>query len=132
MRDCSNLMVLISPLFTLIITLKLKQTFCVFFSLQINELVDCRDVSIGAWFEASIENVTLTPTKGKVGRPPKRTILKAEPEQTQAQDLSKDTCRTSAVLNTESNGASTSQTDSSPTGNKGREENVIYHIKYEE
>uniref|UniRef100_A0A3B3BB23 E3 ubiquitin-protein ligase UHRF n=1 Tax=Oryzias melastigma TaxID=30732 RepID=A0A3B3BB23_ORYME len=99
---------------------------------KINELVDCRDVSIGAWFEASIENVTLTPTKGKVGRPPKRTILKAEPEQTQAQDLSKDTCRTSAVLNTESNGASTSQTDSSPTGNKGREENVIYHIKYED
>uniref|UniRef100_A0A8C7WXB3 E3 ubiquitin-protein ligase UHRF n=1 Tax=Oryzias sinensis TaxID=183150 RepID=A0A8C7WXB3_9TELE len=30
---------------------------------KINELVDCRDVSIGAWFEASIENVTLTPTE---------------------------------------------------------------------
>lgn len=108
-----------------------------FFPTQINELVDCRDVSIGAWFEASIENVTLTPTeinptKGKVGRPPKRTNLKAEGEQTQAQDLSKDTRRTSAVLNTESNGASTSQTDASQTGNKGKEENVIYHIKYEE
>uniref|UniRef100_A0AAY4DSV2 E3 ubiquitin-protein ligase UHRF n=1 Tax=Denticeps clupeoides TaxID=299321 RepID=A0AAY4DSV2_9TELE len=25
---------------------------------QINELVDCRDVSIGAWFEGSLENVT--------------------------------------------------------------------------
>uniref|UniRef100_A0A3P9MIQ7 E3 ubiquitin-protein ligase UHRF n=1 Tax=Oryzias latipes TaxID=8090 RepID=A0A3P9MIQ7_ORYLA len=104
---------------------------------KINELVDCRDVSIGAWFEASIENVTLTPTeinptKGKVGRPPKRTNLKAEGEQTQAQDLSKDTRRTSAVLNTESNGASTSQTDASQTGNKGKEENVIYHIKYED
>uniref|UniRef100_A0AAX7SY68 E3 ubiquitin-protein ligase UHRF n=1 Tax=Astatotilapia calliptera TaxID=8154 RepID=A0AAX7SY68_ASTCA len=38
---------------------------------KINELVDCRDVSIGAWFEACIENVTrapkgqITPTKGK-------------------------------------------------------------------
>uniref|UniRef100_A0A8C7WX23 E3 ubiquitin-protein ligase UHRF n=1 Tax=Oryzias sinensis TaxID=183150 RepID=A0A8C7WX23_9TELE len=104
---------------------------------KINELVDCRDVSIGAWFEASIENVTLTPTeinptKGKVGRPPKRTNLKAEGEQTQAQDLTKDTRRTSAVLNTESNGASTSQADASQTGNKGKEENVIYHIKYED
>uniref|UniRef100_A0A671YC02 E3 ubiquitin-protein ligase UHRF n=1 Tax=Sparus aurata TaxID=8175 RepID=A0A671YC02_SPAAU len=43
----------------------------VFVSPQINELVDCRDVSIGAWFEACIENVTrapkgqITPTKGK-------------------------------------------------------------------
>uniref|UniRef100_A0AAQ6APW4 E3 ubiquitin-protein ligase UHRF n=1 Tax=Amphiprion ocellaris TaxID=80972 RepID=A0AAQ6APW4_AMPOC len=38
---------------------------------KINELVDCRDVSIGAWFEACIENVTrapkgqIMPTKGK-------------------------------------------------------------------
>uniref|UniRef100_A0A8C4EVA6 E3 ubiquitin-protein ligase UHRF n=1 Tax=Dicentrarchus labrax TaxID=13489 RepID=A0A8C4EVA6_DICLA len=51
---------------------------------SINELVDCRDVSIGAWFEACIENVTrapkgqITPTKGKVGRPPKRTNGKLE------------------------------------------------------
>uniref|UniRef100_A0A8C6P668 E3 ubiquitin-protein ligase UHRF n=1 Tax=Nothobranchius furzeri TaxID=105023 RepID=A0A8C6P668_NOTFU len=48
-------------------------------SSTINELVDCRDVSIGAWFEACIENVTLAPkgqivpTKPRVGRPPKRT-----------------------------------------------------------
>uniref|UniRef100_A0A667YH85 E3 ubiquitin-protein ligase UHRF n=1 Tax=Myripristis murdjan TaxID=586833 RepID=A0A667YH85_9TELE len=28
---------------------------------KINELVDCRDVSIGAWFEACIENVTRAP-----------------------------------------------------------------------
>uniref|UniRef100_A0A672J8A5 E3 ubiquitin-protein ligase UHRF n=1 Tax=Salarias fasciatus TaxID=181472 RepID=A0A672J8A5_SALFA len=51
---------------------------------RINELVDCRDVSIGAWFEACIENVTrapkgqITPPKGKVGRPPKRTNGKLE------------------------------------------------------
>uniref|UniRef100_A0AAQ5ZD62 E3 ubiquitin-protein ligase UHRF n=1 Tax=Amphiprion ocellaris TaxID=80972 RepID=A0AAQ5ZD62_AMPOC len=31
----------------------------------INELVDCRDVSIGAWFEACIENVTRAP-KGQI------------------------------------------------------------------
>uniref|UniRef100_A0AAX7USC4 E3 ubiquitin-protein ligase UHRF n=1 Tax=Astatotilapia calliptera TaxID=8154 RepID=A0AAX7USC4_ASTCA len=72
---------------------------------KINELVDCRDVSIGAWFEACIENVTrapkgqITPTKGKVGR----------------------------------NGASTSQTDSTAASeSKEREEDVIYHIKYED
>uniref|UniRef100_A0A8C6P6T7 E3 ubiquitin-protein ligase UHRF n=1 Tax=Nothobranchius furzeri TaxID=105023 RepID=A0A8C6P6T7_NOTFU len=34
-------------------------------SSTINELVDCRDVSIGAWFEACIENVTLAP-KGQI------------------------------------------------------------------
>uniref|UniRef100_A0AAX7TR56 E3 ubiquitin-protein ligase UHRF n=1 Tax=Astatotilapia calliptera TaxID=8154 RepID=A0AAX7TR56_ASTCA len=83
---------------------------------KINELVDCRDVSIGAWFEACIENVTrapkgqITPTKGKVGRPPKRTNGKLE-----------------------SNGASTSQTDSTAASeSKEREEDVIYHIKYED
>uniref|UniRef100_A0A8C9Z9U3 E3 ubiquitin-protein ligase UHRF n=1 Tax=Sander lucioperca TaxID=283035 RepID=A0A8C9Z9U3_SANLU len=72
---------------------------------KINELVDCRDVSIGAWFEACLENVTrapkgqITPTKGKVGR----------------------------------NGASTSQTDSTAaTETKEREEDVIYHIKYDD
>uniref|UniRef100_A0A8C2WK65 E3 ubiquitin-protein ligase UHRF n=1 Tax=Cyclopterus lumpus TaxID=8103 RepID=A0A8C2WK65_CYCLU len=57
---------------------------CLFLSSQINELVDCRDVSIGAWFEACLENVTrvpkgqIVPTKGKVGRPPKRTNGKLE------------------------------------------------------
>uniref|UniRef100_A0A4W5M7W7 E3 ubiquitin-protein ligase UHRF n=1 Tax=Hucho hucho TaxID=62062 RepID=A0A4W5M7W7_9TELE len=49
----------------------------------INELVDCRDISIGAWFEACIDNVSRNPkgqnstckapTAGKVGRPSKRT-----------------------------------------------------------
>uniref|UniRef100_A0A671YBP9 E3 ubiquitin-protein ligase UHRF n=1 Tax=Sparus aurata TaxID=8175 RepID=A0A671YBP9_SPAAU len=40
----------------------------VFVSPQINELVDCRDVSIGAWFEACIENVTRAP-KGQITAP---------------------------------------------------------------
>ncbi|XP_022071118.1 E3 ubiquitin-protein ligase UHRF2 [Acanthochromis polyacanthus] len=111
---------------------------------KINELVDCRDVSIGAWFEACIENVTrapkgqITPTKGKVGRPPKRTNGKLEAEQGQAhgQGQTTDSNRNNVVLNSESNGASTSQTDSTATAtapdSKEREEDVIYHIKYED
>ncbi|KAM9306456.1 E3 ubiquitin-protein ligase UHRF2 isoform 2-T2 [Pholidichthys leucotaenia] len=102
---------------------------------KINELVDCRDVTIGAWFEACIENVTLapkgqiTPTKGKVGRPPKRTNGKLEAEQGQTTDSK----RNNVVLNSESNGASTSQTVSTaPTDCKEREEDIIYHIKYED
>lgn len=121
-----------------------EQTRCYFFvfvSPQINELVDCRDVSIGAWFEACIEKVTLAPkgqimpTKGKVGRPPKRTNGKLEAEQGQAhsQGQTTDSNRNNVVLNSESNGASTSQTDSTAaTESKEREEDVIYHIKYEE
>lgn len=116
--------------------------FCLL-SPQINELVDCRDVSIGGWFEACIENVTrapkgqITPTKGKVGRPPKRTNGKLEVEQGQANDQgqSTDTNRNNVVFNSDSNGASTSQTDcaaAATTETKEREEDVIYHIKYEE
>ncbi|XP_040013242.1 E3 ubiquitin-protein ligase UHRF2-like isoform X2 [Xiphias gladius] len=108
---------------------------------KINELVDCRDVSIGAWFEACIENVTrapkgqITPTKGKVGRPPKRTNGKLEAEQGQAhsQGQTIDSSRNNVVLNSESNGASTSQRDSTAaTESKDREEDVIYHIKYDD
>lgn len=108
---------------------------------KINELVDCRDLSIGAWFEACIENVTrapkgqITPTKGKVGRPPKRTNGKLEAEQGQAHchGQTTDSNRTNLVLNSESNGASTSQTDSTAASeSKEREEDVIYHIKYED
>ncbi|XP_028273546.1 E3 ubiquitin-protein ligase UHRF2 isoform X2 [Parambassis ranga] len=108
---------------------------------KIHELVDCRDVSIGAWFEACIENVTLppkeqiTPTKGKVGRPSKRTNGKLEAELGQAysQGQTTDSNRNNVVLNSESNGASTSQTDSTAaTESKEREEDVIYHIKYED
>ncbi|KAG7499389.1 E3 ubiquitin-protein ligase UHRF2 isoform X2 [Solea senegalensis] len=108
---------------------------------MINELVDCRDVSIGAWFEACIENVTkppkgqITPTKGKVGRPSKRTNGKLEAEQGQAhsQGQNTDSNRNNVVLNSDSNGASTSQTDSTAASeSKEREEDVIYHIKYDD
>lgn len=100
--------------------------------------MDCRDVSIGAWFEACIENVTrapkgqITPTKGKVGRPPKRTNGKLEAEQGQGQTAT-DINRNNVALGSESNGASTSQTDcAAATDAKEREEDVVYHIRYEE
>uniref|UniRef100_A0A1A8LJ37 E3 ubiquitin-protein ligase UHRF n=1 Tax=Nothobranchius pienaari TaxID=704102 RepID=A0A1A8LJ37_9TELE len=103
---------------------------------KINELVDCRDVSIGAWFEACIENVTLAPkgqivpTKPRVGRPPKRTNGKLEAEQGQGQTM--DSNRNNSGLNLESNGASTSQTDSTATEIKNKDEDIIYHIKYDD
>ncbi|XP_074546096.1 E3 ubiquitin-protein ligase UHRF2 [Halichoeres trimaculatus] len=108
---------------------------------KINELVDCRDVSIGAWFEACIENVTrapkgqITPTKGKVGRPPKRTNGKLEAESAQAhgQGQTTDSNRNNVVISSESNGASTSQTDSTAAAESAdREEDVVYHIKYDD
>nr|XP_057915888.1 E3 ubiquitin-protein ligase UHRF2-like [Doryrhamphus excisus] len=99
---------------------------------KINELVDCRDVTVGAWFEACVENVTRppkAPTKGKVGRPPKRTNGKLEGEQGQSTDTSRNNVN---ALNSESNGASTSQTTDSSTEVKERDEDVVYHIKYED
>ncbi|XP_054612397.1 E3 ubiquitin-protein ligase UHRF2-like [Dunckerocampus dactyliophorus] len=99
---------------------------------KINELVDCRDVTVGAWFEACVENVTRppkAPTKGKVGRPPKRTNGKLEGEQGQSTDNSRNNVN---ALNSESNGASTSQTTDSSTEVKERDEDVVYHIKYED
>ncbi|XP_056146892.1 E3 ubiquitin-protein ligase UHRF2-like [Lampris incognitus] len=118
---------------------------------KINELVDCRDVSIGAWFEASIESVTCapkgqtSPTKGKVGRPPKRTNgkLEADPGQAQSQGqttMTTDSNRNNVSLKTDSCGASTSQTDltvtakcpAAATGETKEREDVIYHIKYDD
>uniref|UniRef100_A0A8C6VTK8 E3 ubiquitin-protein ligase UHRF n=1 Tax=Nothobranchius furzeri TaxID=105023 RepID=A0A8C6VTK8_NOTFU len=80
---------------------------------KINELVDCRDVSIGAWFEACIENVTLAP-KGQ--------IVPTKPR----------VGRNNSGLNLESNGASTSQTDSTAAEIKNKDEDIIYHIKYDD
>uniref|UniRef100_A0A8C5DQ69 E3 ubiquitin-protein ligase UHRF n=1 Tax=Gouania willdenowi TaxID=441366 RepID=A0A8C5DQ69_GOUWI len=78
-------------------------------SYKINELVDCRDVTVGAWFEACVENVT---------------------RKAHGQVQTTDNNRNNVVLNSESNGASTAQTDS--TDSKEREDDVIYHIKYED
>uniref|UniRef100_A0A667YXI1 E3 ubiquitin-protein ligase UHRF n=1 Tax=Myripristis murdjan TaxID=586833 RepID=A0A667YXI1_9TELE len=105
---------------------------------KINELVDCRDVSIGAWFEACIENVTrapkaqIPPTKGKVGRPPKRTNGKLEAESGQAPSQGQTATSTDSNRNnTDSTAAATSS--AAATGDtKEREEDVIYHIKYDD
>lgn len=75
------------------------------------------------------------PTKGKVGRPPKRTNGKLEADQGPAhsQGQTTDGTRNNVGLSSESNGASTSQMDSTAaTESKEREEDVVYHIKYEE
>uniref|UniRef100_A0A673YCH6 E3 ubiquitin-protein ligase UHRF n=1 Tax=Salmo trutta TaxID=8032 RepID=A0A673YCH6_SALTR len=87
---------------------------------KINELVDCRDISIGAWFEACIDNVSRSPkgqnstskapTAGKVGRPSKRTNGKLETEP--------------------GAGPSTSQTDYTATDKE--KEDVTYHIRYDD
>ncbi|XP_017537487.1 E3 ubiquitin-protein ligase UHRF2 [Pygocentrus nattereri] len=104
---------------------------------KINELVDCRDVSIGAWFEGTIERVTpaakglnskaeTPPTTGRVGRPSKRTNGKLESEPCPPASDSNGTAGTG--LNSDSEEPSTSQMDST-THNK---EDVTYHIKYED
>ncbi|XP_066566665.1 E3 ubiquitin-protein ligase UHRF2 [Amia ocellicauda] len=95
---------------------------------KINELVDCRDVSIGAWFEANIENVTKA-TKGqngkatgKSGKLSKRTNGKLEINQNHS---SQDSNGNSA-FNSDT-APSTSYTDCSDCG-----EDVTYHIKYDD
>ncbi|CAL1569345.1 unnamed protein product [Knipowitschia caucasica] len=87
---------------------------------KINELVDCRDVSIGSWFEACIENVTLAPAKVKVGRPSKKTI-----KQEADQALTIDSKRNNNGSNPD--GASTSQTNSMEN-----RQDIIYHIRYDD
>ncbi|XP_075595606.1 E3 ubiquitin-protein ligase UHRF2 isoform X3 [Balearica regulorum gibbericeps] len=88
---------------------------------KINELVDARDVSIGAWFEAHIENVTRATkghkngkAQGKSGNTYKRTNG----------NLSQDLSRESA--NNLDSTPSTSYSDCMDT------EEAIYHIKYDE
>uniref|UniRef100_A0A4W4FDE6 E3 ubiquitin-protein ligase UHRF n=1 Tax=Electrophorus electricus TaxID=8005 RepID=A0A4W4FDE6_ELEEL len=97
---------------------------------KINELVDCRDISIGAWFEGTIEKVT-PPTKAhgsKVEtappaarvRPSKRTNGKApeaEPNGTG-----------SVGLHSDGEEPSTSRTVAAAHG----KDDVTYHIKYED
>nr|XP_046160951.1 LOW QUALITY PROTEIN: E3 ubiquitin-protein ligase UHRF2-like [Oncorhynchus gorbuscha] len=120
---------------------------------KINELVDCRDISIGAWFEACIDNVSLSskgqnstskaPTAGKVGRPSKRTNgkLETEPGQGQSHLSSSDNNNnnnngnnSTSVLNSDSigpgAGPSTSQTDYTATDKE--KEDVTYHIRYDD
>ncbi|NXE27179.1 UHRF2 ligase, partial [Ardeotis kori] len=89
---------------------------------KINELVDARDVSIGAWFEAHIENVTRATkghkngkAQGKSGNTHKRTNG----------NLSQDHSRENA--NNLDSTPSTSYSDCMDT-----DEEAIYHIKYDD
>ncbi|XP_026995726.2 E3 ubiquitin-protein ligase UHRF2-like [Tachysurus fulvidraco] len=98
---------------------------------KINELVDCRDVSIGAWFEATIEKVTLSnkgskskaetaaSSTGRAGRNGKRINGKVETES-----------ETNGTVPPHSNSEepSTSQTEAEDSGR----EVIGYHIKYED
>ncbi|KAL4617361.1 E3 ubiquitin-protein ligase UHRF2 [Arapaima gigas] len=96
---------------------------------KINELVDCRDISIGAWFEASIENVTRVskgqngkaPATGQSGKPGKRTSSKQDAEQGQPMTDSNG----NTLLNSD-HGPSTSLTDCTDS------EEIVYHIKYDD
>nr|XP_020666033.1 E3 ubiquitin-protein ligase UHRF2 isoform X4 [Pogona vitticeps] len=89
---------------------------------KINELVDARDVTIGSWFEAHIENVTRTTkghkngkAQGKGGSNYKRTNG----------SLSQDHSRENT--NNLDNAPSTSYSDY-----MDNDEDNIYHIKYDE
>ncbi|NWX36725.1 UHRF2 ligase, partial [Notiomystis cincta] len=89
---------------------------------KINELVDARDVNIGAWFEAHIENVTRAAkghkngkAQGKSGNAYKRTNG----------NLNQDHSRENA--NNLDSTPSTSYSDCMDT-----DEEAIYHIKYDE
>ncbi|KAF5898010.1 E3 ubiquitin-protein ligase UHRF2, partial [Clarias magur] len=98
---------------------------------KINELVDCRDVSIGAWFEATIETATLSSkgsksksetaasSTGRAGRNGKRINGKVETES--------DTNGT-VPLNSNSDEPSTSQTETEDAARN----DISYHIKYED
>lgn len=93
--------------------------------------MDCRDVSIGAWFEATIERATLSnkgsknkaepgaSSTGRAGRTGKRINGKVETES--------DT-NGNVPVNLNSEEPSTSQTEAEDPGR----EVISYHIKYEE
>ncbi|KAM4754131.1 E3 ubiquitin-protein ligase UHRF2-like isoform 2-T2 [Cyanocitta cristata] len=89
---------------------------------KINELVDARDVSIGAWFEAHIENVTRA-TKGHNNG--KAQVKTGNSYKRINGNLSQDHSRDNA--NYLDSRPSTSYSDCRDT-----DEEAIYHIKYDE
>jgi len=109
------------PYLFLIEIVEEKHKFVVEFSFQINELVDARDVSIGAWFEAHIENVTRATKGHKNGK---------------AQGKSSNTYkRTNGSLNQDHSRENANNLDSTPSTSYSDcmdTEEVIYHIKYDE
>ncbi|KAM9591016.1 E3 ubiquitin-protein ligase UHRF2-like isoform 2-T2 [Morphnus guianensis] len=89
---------------------------------KINELVDARDVSIGAWFEAHIENVTRATKGHKNG---KAQVKSGDSYKRTNGNLSQDHSRENA--NYLDSTPSTSYSDCMDT-----DEEAIYHIKYDE
>ncbi|XP_053909268.1 E3 ubiquitin-protein ligase UHRF2-like [Cuculus canorus] len=89
---------------------------------KINELVDARDVSIGAWFEAHIENVTRATKGHKNG---KAQVKSGNSYKRTNGNLSQDHSRENA--NYLDSTPSTSSSDCRDT-----DEEAIYHIKYDE
>ncbi|XP_075302845.1 E3 ubiquitin-protein ligase UHRF2-like [Opisthocomus hoazin] len=89
---------------------------------KINELVDARDVSIGAWFEAHVENVTRATKRHKNG---KAQVKSGNSYKRTNGNLSQDHSRESA--NDLDSTPSTSYSDCTDT-----DEEAIYHIKYDE
>ncbi|NXE95897.1 UHRF2 ligase, partial [Menura novaehollandiae] len=89
---------------------------------KINELVDARDVSIGAWFEAHIENVTRATKGHKNG--------KAQGKSGNAYK------RTNGNLNQDHSRENANNLDSTPSTSYSdcmdNDEEAIYHIKYDE
>ncbi|XP_055036295.1 E3 ubiquitin-protein ligase UHRF2 [Misgurnus anguillicaudatus] len=97
---------------------------------KVNELVDCRDVSIGAWFEGVIEKVSpaskgqngkaeTSPPAPRVGRPRKQTNGKLGSEETTDSNGTSE-----KQINSDNSEPSTSKTDAC--------EDAVYHIKYED
>uniref|UniRef100_A0A8D2PA55 E3 ubiquitin-protein ligase UHRF n=1 Tax=Zosterops lateralis melanops TaxID=1220523 RepID=A0A8D2PA55_ZOSLA len=89
---------------------------------KINELVDARDINIGAWFEAHIENVTRA-TKGH--------------KNSKVQGKSGNTYkRTNGNLNQDHSRENANNLDSTPSTSYSdcmdTDEEAIYHIKYDE
>ncbi|KAM9251410.1 E3 ubiquitin-protein ligase UHRF2-like [Cariama cristata] len=89
---------------------------------KINELVDARDVSIGAWFEAHIQNVTRATKGHKNG---KAQVKSGNSYKRTNGNLSQDHSRQNA--NYLDSTPSTSYSDCLDT-----DEEAIYHIKYDE
>lgn len=109
-----------------------------FVFVQIHELVDCRDVSIGAWFEGVIENVSpatkgqngkaeTAPPPARVGRPRKQTNGKLDSEETLSSTVTDSNGTSEKQINSDSSEPSTSKTASTNSS-----EAATYHIKYEE
>ncbi|KAG5272990.1 hypothetical protein AALO_G00171520 [Alosa alosa] len=100
---------------------------------KINELVDCRDISIGAWFEATIENVThassglnskaSVASTAKSGKASTRTNGKLEAAQT---TVSLDN-NCNSMINSDISEPSTSQSEC-----RLIQDELIYQIKYED